>query len=242
MDQNAQCGECGCNDSSIFVRRRNVCSECGERHGIGNGRLRGAVAGANGSVAAMMHSGQPLIDPAMRADWIAQQRAAQLSWHAGYYHTEWGTPVALMVAPTVRTHTRWSWGVAQTNVMPLYHQFERPYPGPVMGAEYGGPASPLLPTPRWPSHTDQFGVYLSAVRGSPLHYPETTRAQAGIGLCFFRRQEPGNRGNRRMSKGELGGESKRSVGGGQWAVVSGQWAVGTLIFADHSSGCGCDPC
>jgi hypothetical protein len=159
MDQNAQCGECGCNDSSIFVRRRNACSECGERHGIGTGRLRGAVAGANGSVAAMMHSGQPLIDPAMRADWIAQQRAAQLSWHAGYYHTEWGTPVALMVAPTVRTHTRWSWGVAQTNVMPLYHQFERPYPGPVMGAEYGGPASPLLPTPRWPSHTDQFGVY-----------------------------------------------------------------------------------
>jgi hypothetical protein len=160
MDESASDGDCcGCDDTSIFVRRRAVCSECGERHGIGNGRIRGAFAGANGSVAAMMHSGQPLIDPAMRADWIAQQRAAQQSWHAGYYHTEWGAPVALMVAPTVRTHTRWSWGVAQTNVMPLYHQFERPYPGPVMGAEYGGPASPLLPTPRWPSHTDQFGVY-----------------------------------------------------------------------------------
>jgi hypothetical protein len=154
----SQAGEC-C-DSTIQVRRfRGVCSDCGERHGIANGRIRGAISGANGSLAAMAHSGQPLVDPWMRADWIAQQRAATSSWHAGYYHTQWGAPVALMVPPTVRAHTRWSWGVAQSTVMPLYHQFERPYPGPAMGAQYGDPSNPLRPTPPWPSHTDQFGVY-----------------------------------------------------------------------------------
>jgi hypothetical protein len=111
----------------------------------------------------MVHSGQPLVDPWMRGDWIAQQRAAQMSWHAGYYHSQWGGPVALMVAPTVRAHTRWGWGVAQTTVEPLYQQFDRPYPGPVAGVEAGMGGNPLLPTPRWPSHTDQFGVYY--VRG-----------------------------------------------------------------------------
>jgi hypothetical protein len=111
----------------------------------------------------MAASGQPLIDPWMRADWIAAQRAARSSWHAGYYHTEWGAPLALMVPPTVRSHTRWSWGVAQSSVLPLYHQFERPYPGPPIGAMYGDGSGSLRPTPRWPSHTDQFGVY--PVRG-----------------------------------------------------------------------------
>jgi hypothetical protein len=140
-------GDCDCCDSSPYVRR------------FRSGRIRGAAAGAHASVVSMSQSGQPLIDPGMRADWIAQQRAAQSSWHAGYYHTEWGAPLALMVPPTVRSHTRWSWGVAQSTTMPLYHQFERPYPGPPMGAAYDGLASPLLPTPRWPSHTDQSGVY-----------------------------------------------------------------------------------
>jgi hypothetical protein len=110
-----------------------------------------------------MHSGQPLIDPASKSDWIAQQRAATMSWHAGYYHTEYGAPLALVVPPQSAAHTRWSWGVAQSTMMPLYHQFERPYPGPVGGSEFGGAGGAVLPTPRWPSHTDQFGVY--PVRG-----------------------------------------------------------------------------
>ena len=129
-------------------------------HRVLRGRLRGVAATAPGAIATATGSDQPVIDPMLRADWIAAQRAAAKSWHAGYYHTQWGGPVALMVPPTVRTHTRWGWGVAQTSVEPLYHQFRRPYPGPVGAA---GPASPLLPTPRWPSHTDQFGVY--PVRG-----------------------------------------------------------------------------
>ncbi|TVS13090.1 MAG: hypothetical protein EA424_21890 [Planctomycetaceae bacterium] len=119
----------------------------------------GRMLGARYSMAAMAHSGQPLVDPWMRADWIAQQRSANRSWHAGYYHTETGAPLALMVPPTVRSQTRWSWGVAQSSVSPLYHQFKRPYPGPAMGHAYGDSSGSLLPTPRWPSHTDQFGVY-----------------------------------------------------------------------------------
>jgi hypothetical protein len=111
-----------------------------------------------------VRSGQPLIDPWMRADWRAAQQSAVRSWHAGYYNTQYGVPVALVVPPTARMQTRWGWGVSQSTMSPIYHQFERPYPGPVMGDETGMTAAgPLLPTPRWPSHTDQFGVYY--VRG-----------------------------------------------------------------------------
>jgi hypothetical protein len=110
------------------------------------------------------HSGQPLIDPWGRADYIAAQRAARQSWHAGYYHTQYCAPVALMVPPTARMQTRWSWGVAQSTMSPIYQQFERPYPGPAASGLPGtGTGGGLLPTPRWPSHTDQFGVY--SVRG-----------------------------------------------------------------------------
>ena len=41
---------------------------------------------------------------------------------------------------------------------PIYHQFRRSYPGPFAGGGQG-----FYPTPTWPSHTDQFGVYY--VRG-----------------------------------------------------------------------------
>jgi hypothetical protein len=139
------------------------CPHCGGLHGIANGRLRTAALNARHSIATFAYSGQPLIDHGMRADWIAQQRASIRSWHAGYYNTQYGAPLALVVPPTVRAHTRYGWGVAQSSVHPLYHQFKRPYPGPVAGAEYGGEGLPLRPTPRWPSHTDQFGVYY--VRG-----------------------------------------------------------------------------
>lgn len=92
-------------------------------------------------------------------DMRARRFAFEQPWHGPYYHREYGAPVALVVPPTASAHTQWSWGVAQTRVMPTYHQFGRAYPGGVPG-QYGGP---LYPTPAWPSHTDQFGVY--PVRG-----------------------------------------------------------------------------
>ena len=54
--------------------------------------------------------------------------------------------------------TSMGWGVTQTEMRPIYHQFARPYPGDGAGQGVG-----FLSTPRWPSHTDQFGVYY--VRG-----------------------------------------------------------------------------
>lgn len=148
-------------------------------HGARLGRARGCAdcdsgcdgaCGARGPVRRMiqstrsaMHSGQPLVDPWMRADWIAQQRTAMQSWHAGYYHTQYGMPLALVVPPTARMQTRWGWGVAQSTMLPIHPQFKRPYPGPAVGGEMASGTGAVLPTPRWPSHTDQFGVYY--VRG-----------------------------------------------------------------------------
>ena len=166
-------GSCGATDSCCD-------GACGPgRHILGGGRQghvlgsraggahsQGLLAEAHYAAYGAIHSGQPLIDPWARADWIAQQRAGRQSWHAGYYHTGWGGPVALMVPPTARMQTRWGWGVAQSTISPIYPQFKRPYPGAAggaMGGVMGAGTNPLLPTPRWPSHTDQFGVYY--VRG-----------------------------------------------------------------------------
>ncbi len=85
-------------------------------------------------------------------------RQAQWSpWHGRYFHTEWGSPVALVVPPTATFQTNWGWGVGNTRISRINHQFARPYPGP-----YGG-SEGFRPTPRWPSDTTQFGVY--SVRG-----------------------------------------------------------------------------
>ncbi len=89
---------------------------------------------------------------------MAKYRASQTNWHGNYYDVAWGTPVALVVPPTAGRQTKWSWGVGNTEVVPIYHQFGRSYPGPGAG---GGTA--FLPTPVWPGSTDQFGVYY--VRG-----------------------------------------------------------------------------
>lgn len=124
------------------------------------GGVHGALmARLNGHLVGVMASGQPLIDRYARADWIAANRAAEQSWHAGYYNTQYGVPVALVVPPTARMQTRWGWGVCQSTMSPIYQQFERPYPGPFMVDPSGLGGMALLPTPRWPSHTDQFGVY-----------------------------------------------------------------------------------
>ncbi len=82
-------------------------------------------------------------------------------WNGNYYYMPWGAPTALVVPPTSNMQSSYSWGVSQTTMRPIYHQFARPYPGDAEGVGVG-----FLPTPRWPSHTDQFGVYY--VRG-PWH-------------------------------------------------------------------------
>jgi hypothetical protein len=90
--------------------------------------------------------------------WGVRSVSRQYPWHGGYYDPQWGVPTALVVPPTAEYQTKWSWGVTNTDVVPIYPKFRRNYPGPNPGG-YGG----IQPTPAWPGHTDQFGVYY--VRG-----------------------------------------------------------------------------
>ncbi len=85
---------------------------------------------------------------------IAHRRAQKTPWHGNYYESAWGMPVALVVPPTAAYQTKWGWGVGNTRSVPIYHQFERTPTGP---GYYN--RSQFLPTPAWPSDTDQFGVY-----------------------------------------------------------------------------------
>lgn len=84
--------------------------------------------------------------------------APVVSWHGWYYEAAFGAPLAVVVPPTADLQTKWGWGVGGTQVVPIWPQFSRNYPGP---SQY----DPRLfrSTPPWPSHTDQFGDYY--VRG-----------------------------------------------------------------------------
>jgi len=88
----------------------------------------------------------------------AQRRADQEPWHGNYYYLPYGQPTALVVPPNVHMRQTYSWGVSQNLMYPLNHQFGRSASSP--GAL---PPGSFMPTPHWPSHTDQFGVYY--VRG-----------------------------------------------------------------------------
>jgi hypothetical protein len=85
-----------------------------------------------------------------KALWFARQTP----WHAQYAHPQYGQPVALVVPPCANAQTHWGWGVGNMRMSPIYHQFDRPYPGESVGA-----GCPFYPVPRWPSSTDQMGVY-----------------------------------------------------------------------------------
>jgi hypothetical protein len=79
----------------------------------------------------------------------------QYPWHCNYYHTEWGTPVALAIPPTAERSYDMGWGVGNTRLSRNWHQFQRPYPG----AGAGATGRTFAPTPPWPSDTSQFGVH-----------------------------------------------------------------------------------
>lgn len=116
--------------------------------------LGAILAAASPAFAVYPHHGYH----AYRADRMARFYASQRPWHGPYAYTPYGTAVALVVPPTSKMHTSYAWGVSQSEMIPIYHQFFRDYPGMPGGGGY-----PFLPTPYWPSHTDQFGVY--PVRG-----------------------------------------------------------------------------
>ena len=88
----------------------------------------------------------------------AHNFAMDRPWHGNYYNQMYGQPLALVVPPTAHMRQTLSWGVSQNLSYPIHHQFGR-------SANSPGAAAPgsFRPTPPWPSHTDQFGVYY--VRG-----------------------------------------------------------------------------
>jgi hypothetical protein len=88
----------------------------------------------------------------------AHNQAQTYPWHGMYYEAGWNMPVALVVPPKVENQVKYSWGVGSSRVVPIEHQFSRNYPGSGVYRQ-----SDFRPTPRWPSDTDQLGIYY--VRG-----------------------------------------------------------------------------
>ncbi len=84
----------------------------------------------------------------------AYWRAQVQPWNAGYYSAGWGMPIALVVPPKAATQTAWGWGVGNTRVTPINHQFHAMCP--VSGSYH--PYS-FAPKPVWPRDTQQMGVY-----------------------------------------------------------------------------------
>ena len=80
------------------------------------------------------------------------RRAQMYNWHSQYAHTNYGTPISLVVPPTAQLQTNWSWGAPSMRVSRIDHQFTRNYPGT------GGYQGPWAYTPHWPQDTAQFGV------------------------------------------------------------------------------------
>ena len=80
------------------------------------------------------------------------------SWNGGYYNAAWGMPVALVVPPTAERQMNWGWGVGNSRVTPIWHQFHRNYPGP-----YTYRCGSHCRRPAWLRDTVQSGVYY--VRG-----------------------------------------------------------------------------
>lgn len=85
---------------------------------------------------------------------VGRRWAQTQPWHDGYTHAGWSSPVALVVPPTAEDQTHYGWGVGATRVTRIYPQFQLGYPGPA----YYNPKA-FQATPRWPSSTDELGVY-----------------------------------------------------------------------------------
>lgn len=86
-----------------------------------------------------------------------QAQAQQRSWHGGYYYPAYGQPLSLVVPPTASFQSVYSWGVGNTQSVPIYHQYGRSYPGQATGAVQGM----YQKVPARPWNTNQFGVYYS---------------------------------------------------------------------------------
>jgi hypothetical protein len=85
--------------------------------------------------------------------WSAQHGNNQ-AWHGNHYYLPYGQPTAVVVPPNTYMRQTYSWGVSQNLMYPQTSRFGRNATSP--GAL---PPGSFQPTPQWPSHTDQFGLY-----------------------------------------------------------------------------------
>ncbi len=107
------------------------------------------------------HSGGPLWPRYQVGHWngrnYPQPDPHSVTWHGGYSHVQYGTPVSLVLPPSVQYQGHYSWGMPSTHTSPVNAQFGRL--GPSIEAYPGTGMYPLPTTPMYPSHTDMFGVY-----------------------------------------------------------------------------------
>jgi hypothetical protein len=87
-------------------------------------------------------------------DNVAYRFAQVYPWHGYHYHAVYRQPLALVVPPRAGNTSEYSWGVANTRITPIYHQFDWRMP---YAAGYSGQV--FAPPPPWPSSTTQFGVH-----------------------------------------------------------------------------------
>ena len=101
--------------------------------------------------------------PARAGAWLHRARhldgASGDSWSGDYYDPAWGMPAALVIPPTAKRQTKYSWGVGGTRVAPTGAQFQSQSPAPESVYHQGN----FLPAPPQPSDTDQHGI--NYVRG-----------------------------------------------------------------------------
>ncbi|MCP4891773.1 hypothetical protein N9D23_12100 [Rubripirellula sp.] len=116
------------------------------------------AAGMLSAVLAASSSNVDASDPYAATQIWSHNFSMSKPWHGPYYNQMYGQPLALVVPPTAHMRQTYSWGVSQNLMYPVPHQFGRSANSPGVA-----PAGSFRPTPQWPSHTDQFGVYY--VRG-----------------------------------------------------------------------------
>ncbi len=79
----------------------------------------------------------------------------QGGWQDGYYSAAWGMPMAVLVPPTARWQTDYSWAAGGMRISRIDASFQRQYPGPSSSYQMGK----YLPAPPQPSDTRQMGFY-----------------------------------------------------------------------------------
>ncbi len=125
------------------------------------GRIRGYRGGGYGA-----SDGQATTTETASADGAAVSAGGTqmpgLGGYMGpYYNVAWGMPLTVVVPPTARSQTDYSWGVPSVRVSPITSQFQYQSPPPSSSYQMGQ----YPPAPPQPSDTQQIGDYYGRAPG-----------------------------------------------------------------------------